>query len=388
MGNWSWVDRANRLLTSEGSFTNCGNIAVASIPVEKCVNTPLLRARNLPAVLDGARTRIQPVLRGAVDSLPPAMRLVTDYHFGWRDRDGSPVPGDPRSGKAMRPALVLLAAASVTDADRDARADGPVLRAAVAVELVHNFSLVHDDVMDNDAMRRHRETVWKVFGIPVAILAGDAMLALANQVLTDDATPVTPAAITMLNEAVQELIEGQSLDVSFEARAEVALDDCAAMADKKTAALMACACGLGALLRGGSVEQVRLLRLFGTHLGLAFQLADDLLGLGGDPRSTGKPANNDLWTRKKSLPVVAALTSGTDAGRDLAALYARTKPWEHADVERALALVEEAGGVAWARAEAARRVARALSCLDEAGLRQDPAADLAGLLHLSAQRDH
>ncbi|MGB3439868.1 MAG: polyprenyl synthetase family protein [Actinophytocola sp.] len=328
------------------------------------------------------------MLRGAIDSLPPAMRLVTDYHFGWCDRDGRPVPGDPWSGKALRPALVLLAANSVSGADLDARTEGPVLRAAVAVELVHNFSLVHDDVMDNDATRRHRDTVWKVFGIPVAILAGDAMLALANQVLTEGAAPVTPAAITMLNEAVQELIEGQSLDVSFETRAEVALDECAAMADKKTAALMACACGLGALLGGGSAEQGRLLRLFGTHLGVAFQLADDLLGLTGDPRSTGKPANNDLWTRKKSLPVVAALTSDTDAGRELAALYARTETWEHADMARALALVEEAGGVAWTRAEAARRIEQALSCLYEAGLRTDPAADLAGLLRLSARRDH
>ncbi|MEU5691850.1 polyprenyl synthetase family protein [Actinosynnema sp. NPDC020468] len=352
------------------------------------MNTPLLRERDTPAVLDDARSRIKPVLRGAVDSLPPTMRLVTDYHFGWRDRDGLPVPGDPWSGKAMRPALVLLAAAAVTDPALEPRTDGAVLRAAVAVELVHNFSLVHDDVMDNDALRRHRETVWKVFGVPAAILAGDALLALANQVLTDDATAVAPAAVTMLNEAVQELIEGQSLDVSFEVRGEVALEECAAMADKKTAALMACACGLGALLAGGSPEQVRLLRQFGTHLGLAFQLADDLLGLRGDPRRTGKPANNDLWTRKKSLPVVAALTSDTDAGRELAALYARTEPWEHADVERALVLVEEAGGVAWARDEAARRVEQALAGLREAGARPDAAADLAGLLRLSARRDH
>ncbi|MFC7615505.1 polyprenyl synthetase family protein [Actinokineospora soli] len=256
------------------------------------------------------------------------------------------------------------------------------------MELVHNFSLVHDDAMDRDAVRRHRETVWKVYGVPAAILAGDALLTLALQVLSELATPVTQTAVTMLNDAVQQLIEGQALDLSFETRGEVLLSECVAMAGKKTAALMSCACGLGALVSGGSAEQVRLLRAFGAHLGLAFQLADDLLGISGDPEVTGKPAHNDLWTRKKSLPVVAALTSGTDAGRELAALYGRDERWEHADLQRAQALVERAGGLAWTREEADRRVDLALSSLAAADLDPGAAADLGGLVRLAARRDH
>lgn len=352
------------------------------------MNTPMLRERDASAVLDGVRTLIQPVMRGAVEELPSAMRQIAGYHFGWCDRDGKPVADQQATGKTLRPALVFLAAEAVTGTRPVAEADAATVSAGVAVELVHNFSLIHDDVMDRDAMRRHRETVWKVFGIPAAILAGDALLALATQILVGTSTEVTPTAVTMLSDAVQQLIEGQAADLSFETRGDVGMAECVAMASGKTGALMACACALGALLNGAGGEQVRQLRSFGMHLGLAFQLADDLLGVWGDPATTGKPAHNDLWTRKKSLPVVAALNSGTDAGLELRALYLDPEPWDQGDVMRALDLVERAGGRTWARAEAERQVRSALYCLDEAALDPTAAADLAALAQLAAVRDH
>lgn len=352
------------------------------------MNTKLVSERGTANVLDATRTRIDPALRGMIEAVPSAMRLVAGYHFGWCDRDGRPVDAPRAAGKTLRPALVFLAAAAASETTPVSQADAATVHAAVAVELVHNFSLIHDDVMDRDTLRRHRETVWKVFGVSTAILAGDALLTLAAQALTEIATPVTTTAVTMLHEAVQQLIEGQAADVSFETRADVGLAECAAMASRKTGALMACACALGALLGGASPEQLRHLHTFGMHFGLAFQLADDLLGIWGDPTATGKPSHSDLWTRKKSFPVVAALNSGTDAAAALRDMYRRPEPWNHAEVLRALSLIEEAGGRTWTEHEAARRVEAALSCLDEVRLDRAAAADLAALTRVAAVRDH
>jgi geranylgeranyl diphosphate synthase type I len=351
------------------------------------VDTTLVTERDAAAVLDAARARILPVLREAVEALPSAMRLVAGYHFGWLDRDGRPVAQAQAMGKTLRPALVFLAAAAVTGTCPVSEADDNVVRAAVAVELVHNFTLIHDDVIDEDALRRHRETVWTVFGIPNAILAGDALQALATQVLAKATTPVAAAGVSVLQDCVQELIEGQAADLSFETRNDVGLTECIAMAGGKTGALISCACELGALLGGASQEQIRLLRAFGMHFGLAFQLADDLLGIWGEPGVTGKPAQSDLWSRKKSLPVVAALDSGTEAAIELSAMYEKPDAWGQTEVLRALTLLERAGARAWTHREAAHHAASALACLDGAGLDQAATADLATLTHLAATRE-
>lgn len=354
---------------------------------ENPVKTSLITESDAAVVLDAAQNRIYPVLREAVEALPSAMRLVAGYHFGWHDREGRLVAKAPAMGKTLRPALVFLTAAAVTGTSPVREADDTVVRAGVAVELVHNFTLIHDDVIDQDALRRHRATVWKVFGVPSAILVGDALLILAAQVLAQATTPIAATAVTMLHDCVQGLIEGQAADLSFETRNDVGLAECVAMASRKTGALMSCACALGALLSGAGQEQVQRLRAFGMHLGLAFQFADDLLGIWGDPSVTGKPARSDLRSRKKSLPVVAALNSGTEAALELTAMYRKPEPWEHTEVLRALTLLERAGGRTWTHKEAARRAASALACLDGAGLDQAAAADLAALTLLAATRD-
>lgn len=180
-----------------------------------------------------------------------------------------------RRGKAIRPALALLSAEAV---------GGPAvaaLRPAAAVELVHDFSLLHDDVMDGDRTRRHRPTAWTVFGVSPAILAGDALLTLAFDVLATGGHPVTAEATRIFSTAVQELLDGQSADVAFEERRDVGPAECLSMAVGKTGALLGCACGLGALFGGGDPEQVEHLVAFGRDLGLAFQLVDDLLGIWG-----------------------------------------------------------------------------------------------------------
>lgn len=329
------------------------------------------------AILDRARASVDPELRAAVESLPGSMRRIAQYHFGWRHADGTPAAGG--AGKAIRPALVLAAAEALGGPPaREAS-----LRAAAAVELVHNFTLLHDDVMDRDTSRRHRPTAWTVFGDADAILAGDALQALALRLLATDPHPASGEAAARLADCVVELCAGQHADTAMEQRAPgaVTLDEVLVMAEAKTGALLGCACALGALYAGATAEDVAALDAFGRQAGLAFQLIDDVIGIWGDPERTGKPAGADLAARKKSLPVVAALASGTAAAAELAELYG--KPYEEGDTEgiaRTARAVERAGGRDWAQAQAADRMARAMEELARAV--PDPAA-AGGLLALA-----
>jgi geranylgeranyl diphosphate synthase type I len=337
-------------------------------------------ARPAAEVLAACRALVEPALRAAVDTLPASMRRIAGYHFGWWDEHGN--PGSAAGGKALRPALALLAAEAVDGVA------GVALPGAVAVELVHNFSLLHDDVMDRDRLRHHRPTVWSVFGIGPAILAGDALLILALDVLAGSGHPVAQEAMRMLGSAVQDLVEGQCADVEFERRPDVDLAECVTMAARKTGALLACACGVGALFGGGPPERVDRLRGFGAHLGLAFQYTDDLLGIWGNPAVTGKPVYSDLRSRKKSLPVVAALTSGTPAGRELAALYRPGPALSDADLARAAELVELAGGRSFSRDQAEVLLGGALGELAAAAPAPRAAAELGALARLATRRDH
>ncbi|MDQ3904009.1 MAG: polyprenyl synthetase family protein, partial [Actinomycetota bacterium] len=220
-------------------------------------------ARSAREVLAWSRALVEPALRTAVDALPLSMAHIAGYHLGWWEEYGHPV--GVNGGKAIRPALTLLCAEAVGDTATKA------VPAAVAVELVHNHSLLHDDVMDRDLTRRHRRTAWSVFGINPAILAGDALLVLAFDVLAASGHRAGADGIRMLTAAVQELLDGQDADLSFEQCAEVELAECVQMAEGKTAALIGCACTLGALFGGGTPEQVMCLGNFGKYLGLAFQ---------------------------------------------------------------------------------------------------------------------
>jgi len=340
------------------------------------VTVQALRPSSIDDMLTWSRNTIDPHLRAAVGHLPEPLRRICEYHFGWRDVHGKPVDGKP--GKALRPALTLLTARAVGGDTADA------IPAAVAVELVHNFSLLHDDVMDRDQTRRHQPTAWTVFGTSEAILAGDALLAQASYTLA----AAGPTAVQWLNDAVIELCQGQAQDLAFESRDDVVLDECIAMAHRKTSALLEVSCALGALAGGADEFTVRLMRDFGRHLGLAFQLVDDLLGIWGSPGDTGKPAHSDLANRKKSLPVVAALTSSTAHGHALAQLYLTSTPPNTDDLEYLAALVEKAGGRQWASTRAADEIDKAMDCLARAKCEQGPAATLHDIAMRLTKRDH
>ncbi|MFD4829080.1 polyprenyl synthetase family protein [Streptomyces uncialis] len=319
-------------------------------------------AVDVTALLERGRTLSTPVLRAAVDRLAPPMDTVAAYHFGWIDALGNPADGD--GGKAVRPALALLSA-QAAGAPPETGVPG-----AVAVELVHNFSLLHDDLMDGDEQRRHRDTVWKVHGPAQAILVGDALFALAGEVLLELGTVEAGRATRRLTRASRALIDGQAQDISYEHRERVTVEECLEMEGNKTGALLACASSIGAVLGGADDRTADSLERFGHHLGLAFQAIDDVLGIWGDPEATGKQTWSDLRQRKKSLPVVAALAAGGSASEELGELLAADAKSNDFDsfseTEFAVraALIEAAGGREWTNQEARRQHTVAIEALN------------------------
>ncbi|GAB2845853.1 family 2 encapsulin nanocompartment cargo protein polyprenyl transferase [Lentzea nigeriaca] len=328
-------------------------------------------SRSASAVLAWSRDLVQPGLRDAVDRLPPAIRRIAGYHLGWWDEHGSPATAP--TGKAIRPALTLLCAESAGAAAEVA------LPAAVAVELAHNFSLLHDDLLDGDHKRRHRPTAWTVFGINGAILTGDALLALASDVLADSAHPSSARVLTT---TVIDLVDGEHTDLAFEQYDDVSVQECEAMVERKTASLLAASCALGGIFAGGDPVTVTRLSEFGRLLGMAYQHVDDLLGIWGDPAVTGKPVHTDLASRKKSLPVVAALASGTPAGHELADWYRLDRSLGDDCLTHLARLVEEAGGRAWCESETKRLMDEALLMLSATAPAPRPAAELSALADL------
>src|SRR5487761_897988 len=332
----------------------------------------------MPAGVAVARDLVGPATEAAINRLSPRVRRVAAYHFGFADADGNPTGGG--SGKALRPALALLSArATGASPERG-------VTAAVAVELVHNWSLLHDDIMDGDTERRHRPTAWTVFGVGAAILAGDALLALAQEMLLESEAPQGAWAARCLSAAVQRLIGGQGSDLAFEKRDDVTLAECLDMAGDKTAALMACACSIGAVHLGAPPSLAMSLAGFGAHVGLAFQLTDDLLGIGGAPEVPGKPVRADLRARKKSLPVVAALSSGLPEAAELRTLLTDPDPLTEGDLIRAADLVVAAGGRQWAENEADAQLDAANASLAEVDIRADVRAELTAIAEFITAR--
>ncbi|GAA4236443.1 polyprenyl synthetase family protein [Actinomadura meridiana] len=333
----------------------------------------------VPTSITDGRELVDRAMRASAERLDPWTRRVVAYHLGWTDEQGRPAAA---GGKALRPALALLSARA---AGIPAEA---ALPGAVAVEFVHAFSLLHDDIMDGDRTRRHRPAAWTVFGPSAAILGGDALLALSEELLLDEQTRGSHWAARALTAATQRLIAGQALDIGFEQRDDVTIEECLTMAGDKTGALLACASSIGAMLGEGPTRLVTALTGFGSEMGLAFQLVDDLLGIWGSPGTTGKPVLSDLRARKKSLPVVFALNAGTDASARLAELYAEPGQPSEDDLREMARLIEAAGGRGWATAEADGRIASAEKYLAESGMDDDVRAEFRDVALFVTARDH
>jgi geranylgeranyl diphosphate synthase type I len=308
-----------------------------------------------PSTLADSRETIFPAMAAAVRRLAPEVRPVVEHHLGWLDGDGHTAAGG--RGKAVRATLALLSAEAVGSPPAVA------LPGAVAVELVHNFSLLHDDVMDEDRERRHRPTAWVRFGVGPAICAGDALLALAHEVLVERPGDERRRAALALAKATGAMIAGQGQDLAFERRPDTSVAQYLSMAAAKTGALLGCAASIGAVLAGAAPGPVTALTRFGCHMGLAFQMTDDLLGIWGRPDVTGKPVGSDIRAGKASLPIVVALRSDRPEADELEHVLAGGVSDEEA-ITRATALIESSGARQVTEDEAVRQLAGALECLD------------------------
>jgi geranylgeranyl diphosphate synthase type I len=291
---------------------------------------------SIPAILEKYRTEIESELKAVIDARPMPLYGMMRYHLGWIDKDGQPVNNN--TGKALRPSLCLFTCEAVGGRYSAA------LPAAAALELVHNFSLIHDDIQDNDRERRHRPTVWAIWGRAQAINAGTAMRILANvtlQRLNGLSLEKQGCIHHLIDEISLRLIEGQYLDISFEDRFDITVADYLNMVDGKTAALISGAMEIGALI--GSEDKTVISRLagIGRQLGLAFQIRDDILGIWGDQKQTGKPAGADIRRRKKSYPFVYALehTDGSTR-KELVSIY-KKRLIDDANVNKALEIFHQ-----------------------------------------------
>ncbi|HEV3359097.1 MAG TPA: polyprenyl synthetase family protein [Pseudonocardiaceae bacterium] len=331
--------------------------------------SPLATSTDVDAstILARVRELTEPVLRATVDRLEPWLAMMSAYHLGWRTVEGRPTPG--MSGKLVRPALAVLAAEAV---GADARV---ALPGAAAVELVHNFSLVHDDIMDGDEQRRGRPSVWHAYGSSAAIMVGDALQALAFDLIGavgedsrdghDDGRGAR--AGRLLNAAMLDLVTGQAQDLKFPHRSwqgndAVTVAEYQAMAGAKTGSLLGAAAAIGAELGGAQPDVVSTFDRIGRHLGLAFQCVDDILGIWGDPEITGKPVLGDLREGKKTLPILGALAAKTRVAvelRDALVQPVRSNEW----LRHIALLIERAGGRAFTEEQATSHLDQARTLL-------------------------
>lgn len=308
---------------------------------------------------------------------------IMQYHLGWRDPELR--PAEAPAGKRIRPMLCMMACAAAGGDPRHA------VPAAAGLELLHNFSLIHDDIEDNSMLRRHRPTAWVLFGMPIACNAGDGMFSAAHLAFFRLSRYDVPAerimaALQRFSETCLALTEGQFLDMSFEGRQDVTSDEYTRMIVGKTGALLAAAPEIGALVAGAPPEIVAAYRRYGAALGRAFQLQDDLLGIWGDEAITGKSAASDILSKKKTLPVLLALADPA-AGHRLRAVYARPALTPD-DVPAVLALLDEAGAKAATQAAVLAAIAEAHAALAAVQVSAEPEAHalLGELLDILVER--
>ncbi len=320
---------------------------------------------DLPALIADVEGEI---IRLVVDRDPSThgMYEMVRYHMG--------LDGSGSSGKRMRPLLGLLAYASITGET------APALPGAAAVELGHNFSLIHDDIEDGDRERRHRATLWTLHGIPQAINTGDAVFVLSRIALHRLSELGFPDAkvlrlMRLFDETCLALCEGQYIDIwTGEHDITMTVDLYFDMIGRKTAALISASIEAGALLATDDEEVIRRYKKFGWALGLAFQLNDDVLGIWGQEQSTGKEPS-DLAKHKKTLPVIYAFERADQADRArLEAFYAHADPGP-TEIAEAMAILDRVGAQGYTRSQARRWRDEAIAQLDLAGVVQPTARE-------------
>ena len=329
----------------------------------------------IQAMRPAVEQQLQDFLTRALPAETPEVREMLAYHMGWEGEGAGPEV----QGKRIRPMLVLLAAEAAGGCWQDA------LPAAAAVELLHNFSLIHDDIQDNSPLRHGRPTVWKKWGVAQAINAGDVMFTLSFLSILDLTPKLPPAAVLEASRILQQtclrLTQGQYLDISYEKSMELPMDAYWPMIGGKTSALLSCCAELGALCASAPEVNRDAFRRYGYSLGLAFQVLDDWLGIWGDTDLTGKSTESDLASGKKTLPVLHGLAQDGPFARRW--LQGEIQPEETPALAR---MLEDAGADQKTLATAERLTEEALAALGEAAQGNDAAAALIELTHQLLKR--
>ncbi len=297
----------------------------------------------IPGAFQQYRTIIGDALRRRMPDGEPAVYNLLRYHMGWSDEHGRPT--EAQQGKALRPTLCLFACEAVGGNPEDA------VPAAVAIEYVHNFSLIHDDIQDEDETRHGRETLWHRWGKGKAIVAGNTLRVVADSTLYElvDAglSPALALEVTeTLTGSYLEMIEGQYLDLEYEGRQDIGTNRYLEMISQKTGALFRCSVDLGARIGTDDDDTRSAFHEFGRQLGYVFQIRDDVLGVWGEEESTGKPVNADIRRRKNSFPVMYAMSQARgDDKRTLSGIYGKEMDAEitETEVEAVLAVMDRAG---------------------------------------------
>ena len=301
---------------------------------------------ELPGMFDRYRDYLETALARAVPraELHP-VNAVLRYHLGWSDRDGNPSPTPASQGKALRPTLCMFACDALEGEPRRAAP------AAAALELIHNFSLIHDDIQDEGLERRHQPTVWALWGTAKALTAGNAMQSLGDLATARgnrSGVPGVPAAVAvqvagLLTQSCLEMIEGQCRDLQFERRAVIGIDEYLDMIALKTGALIRSSLVIGATIATGDADTIAGVARFGRAIGRLFQIRDDYLGIWGDEAITGKSTDSDIVQRKKTYPVVYAFQQSAGVHQEeLRRLYGQ-EALDEGDVDRVLNILDHIG---------------------------------------------
>ena len=298
---------------------------------------------------------------------------ILRYHIGLEDERGA---AKNHTGKLLRPSLVLFTAEELGAKMEQA------LPAALALELIHNFSLIHDDVQDGDRTRRGRPTVWSRYGIAQAINSGDLLQALA----VSQALVVGAKEAQALLQATAEMIEGQGLDLAFEDQA-VGVASYLEMIDKKTGALIRCAFRLGAMVAGARAAVVDALVELGGELGRAFQIRDDLLGVWGEAKVTGKPQGSDIRSKKKSLPVAIVLSRASGPQRAFLEGIYKQKTLTDSDAKKIIEMMDRLNVREIAEDMVDEHLAQARACLAKVPFSKTGMEQLEELMDYLARRE-
>jgi geranylgeranyl diphosphate synthase type I len=341
--------------------------------------------QTLPAILQGYRSDINSALRNRLAGYSLPVYQILRYSMGWSDVDGNPRAAT--EGKALRPSLCLLACEATGGQRRKA------LPAAVSLELIHNFSLIHDDIQDRDETRHHRPTAWSVWGEPKALVAGNVLRVVADvslwDLLEEGVTSEEALEATgLLTEAYLEMIEGQYLDLSYEGRPDIGMNEYLNMISKKTGALIRCALNVGAAIGTRDRAIVQAFRECGRSLGFVFQIRDDALGIWGNPDTTGKPVGADIRRKKNTLPVVYAMSRSRGKDKDLLMNIYREPRVSDTQVATVLDILEDVKAKEYAENLASEHCEIALESLSTVEMAAEARDDILEIAHFLLVRQH